>query len=97
MFNIFFNPYIVLDPEKHNLSAEDQLNQTHFFAIFLTFVMYTTHIRATFVQNVKKLKIDLPYCIYCSSTPNKHTAIIRTIIHSTTFLTNSCRTVLEFS
>jgi hypothetical protein len=37
-----------------------QLTRTHFFAIFLTFVRYTTHIRVTFVQNVKKLKVDLP-------------------------------------
>jgi hypothetical protein len=52
----------VHDPEKHDLSDKGQLTQTQFFAIFFTFVMYETHIRLTFVQTVKKLKIDPSYC-----------------------------------
>jgi hypothetical protein len=42
------------DLEMHDLSYKGQLTQTDFLAIFLTFVRYTTHIRVTFVQNVKK-------------------------------------------
>jgi hypothetical protein len=49
----------VHDPEKHDLSAQGQLTQTHFF--LLNFVMYTIHILVTFVQNMKKVKIDPPY------------------------------------
>jgi hypothetical protein len=45
----------VHDPENHDLSYKGQLNQSHFYS-FLTFVKYTTNIRVTFVQNVKKVK-----------------------------------------
>jgi hypothetical protein len=41
---------MVHDPEKHDLSAKVQLTQIFFFAIFPTFVMYTTNIRVTFVK-----------------------------------------------
>jgi hypothetical protein len=33
-----------------------------FFAIFGTFGRYVTNLRGTFVENVKKSKINPPYC-----------------------------------
>jgi hypothetical protein len=38
------------------------LGQKIFFAIFGTFGMYVTNLRGTFVENVKKSKINPPYC-----------------------------------
>jgi H2-forming N5,N10-methylenetetrahydromethanopterin dehydrogenase-like enzyme len=34
-------------------------------AIFSTFGRYITNIRGTFVENVKKSKINPPYCTVC--------------------------------
>jgi hypothetical protein len=38
------------------------LGQTIFFAIFGTFGSYITNLRGTFVENVKKVEINPPYC-----------------------------------
>jgi hypothetical protein len=35
-----------------------------FLAIFGTFGSYVTNLRGTFVENVKKSKINLPMCIH---------------------------------
>jgi hypothetical protein len=38
------------------------LGQKFFFTIFCTFGRYVTNLRDTFVENVKKSKINPPYC-----------------------------------
>jgi hypothetical protein len=52
-----------VDKMLRRQNAHSKMTNSPFFAIFLTFVVYTTHFRVTFVQNVKQtLKIDPPYC-----------------------------------
>jgi hypothetical protein len=59
----FFDPYIVNDPKCRDQRGSDHwAKRFFFFFIFLHFERDTTNYRGTLVENVRKSKINPPYC-----------------------------------
>jgi hypothetical protein len=48
--------------QKDMTNDEEVTGSENWFAIFCTFGGYVTNLRGTFVENVKKSKINPPYC-----------------------------------
>jgi hypothetical protein len=69
-----FGPLYRVWPKSRDQWWSGHWVKNFFFAIFGTFGRYETNLRGTFVENVKKSKINPPYCTcrgYISKSPQK--------------------------